>query len=65
MNVATALQDQAELREEEEALVDTARAFVPRLREASAEIDRLARIPDDIADEFHKVGIYKMTIPRA
>lgn len=48
----------------EDQLVEWVRAFMPRLREASGDIDQLAQIPDDIAAEFHKAGVYKLTVPK-
>lgn len=46
-------------------IVTRARSFVPRLREAQAEIDRLARIPDELVEDLERAGIYSLTIPRA
>lgn len=46
-------------------IVARARSLVPRLREAQAEIDRLARIPDELVEAFEAAGIYALTIPKA
>src|SRR5579859_6900887 len=46
-------------------IVARASALVPRLREAQAEIDRLARIPDELVEAFEAAGIYALTIPKA
>jgi alkylation response protein AidB-like acyl-CoA dehydrogenase len=46
-------------------IVDRARLLAPRLCEAQAEIDRLARIPDELVEELESAGIYSLTIPRA
>jgi 3-hydroxy-9,10-secoandrosta-1,3,5(10)-triene-9,17-dione monooxygenase len=46
-------------------IVSRARSFVPRLREAQAEIDRLARIPDELVEALEQAGLYSLTIPRA
>ncbi len=46
-------------------VVQAARSLVPRLREARAETDRLARIPDDIVEAMRDLGLYSMTVPRA
>ena len=46
-------------------IVARARSFVPRLRELQAEIDRVARIPDELVEDLERAGIYSLTIPRA
>jgi 3-hydroxy-9,10-secoandrosta-1,3,5(10)-triene-9,17-dione monooxygenase len=45
-------------------LVERARQFVPELREARFEIDRLARPPEELAERMKAAGIYSMTVPR-
>ena len=49
----------------EKELVESARAFVPKLRVSRAEIERLARIPDEMVKEFEDAGFYSMMVPRA
>ena len=55
----------AQAQSEARDIVARARSLAPRLREAQAEIDRLARIPDELVADFEDAGIYSMTIPRA
>ena len=42
-----------------------AREFVPQLRMAQSESDRLARPPQQIVDHLKAAGVYSMTIPKA
>lgn len=46
------------------ALIAAAKAFVPILREARFEIDKIARPPEAIAEQMKDAGIYSMTVPR-
>jgi 3-hydroxy-9,10-secoandrosta-1,3,5(10)-triene-9,17-dione monooxygenase len=61
----TASLAKAQAQSSADEIVARARSFVPRLREAQADIDRLARIPDELVEDLERAGIYSLTIPRA
>ena len=45
-------------------IVAWARAFVPELRAAQTESDRLARPPKHLVEKMKRAGIYSLTVPR-
>jgi 3-hydroxy-9,10-secoandrosta-1,3,5(10)-triene-9,17-dione monooxygenase len=45
------------------ALIESATAFVPSLREARFEIDKIARPPEAIVEQMKDAGIYSMAVP--
>ncbi|HVR89840.1 MAG TPA: acyl-CoA dehydrogenase family protein [Novosphingobium sp.] len=45
-------------------IVAWARAFVPELRAAQTESDRLARPPEHLVEKMKRAGIYSLTVPR-
>lgn len=46
-------------------VVAWARDFVPELRAAQAESDRLGRPPEHVVDKLKRAGVYALTVPRA
>jgi 3-hydroxy-9,10-secoandrosta-1,3,5(10)-triene-9,17-dione monooxygenase len=46
-------------------VVAWARDFVPELRAAQAESDRLGRPPEHVVDKLKRAGVYSLTVPRA
>ena len=48
-----------------EALVDAVRALGPRIRAASADIERDRRLPPWLVVAMKETGIFRMTLPRA
>ncbi|MBN9083203.1 MAG: hypothetical protein BGP04_03265 [Rhizobiales bacterium 62-17] len=46
-------------------VVAWARDFVPDLRAAQAESDRLGRPPEHVVDKLKRAGVYALTVPRA
>jgi indole-3-acetate monooxygenase len=44
-------------------VVETAREFAPMLRERADEIEQTRHLPQDIADQFAKAGLYRMLVP--
>ena len=44
-------------------LVAAARGFIPMLRDRANEIEAARRLPQDIADDFAKAGLYALCIP--
>jgi indole-3-acetate monooxygenase len=46
------------------ALLEAARALVPRLRPRSAEIEAARRLPADIVEDLAQAGLFRMLVPR-
>jgi alkylation response protein AidB-like acyl-CoA dehydrogenase len=48
-----------------ETILADARSLAARLRERSAEIERLRRLPDDVVAELRAAGVLSMAMPRS
>ena len=46
-------------------LIDAARGFAPELARRSSEIEAARRIPEGLARELGRAGLYRMLVPRA
>lgn len=53
-----------QLTEVEQGLVEKAKALLPFLRSRIPEIDRLAKLPDDVAQALIEAGMFGITTPR-
>ena len=48
-----------------DAVVDAAIGFAPRIREAADELDRDQRIPLDLLDAMTDAGLFRLYVPRS
>ena len=48
----------------EQNLLEWVREYAAKLRDRRADVESLARIPDDIVRDFEQAGVYSMMIPR-
>ena len=46
------------------AMIDRARALVPRLRERAAGTEELRRLPPDTERELHDAGLFRIVQPK-